>query len=173
MIGGLLYVVLGVIMLVSPPVDPRVLSSASDYLGEGLLIAALLLTLGGLVALRLRQAGSYGVPGKAGFYTAAVGQVALLVSAAASFATGEDVLGPVFVLGFLLWLIGLVVLAFATFRAAILPRWSAAVLAVGLLLSVPVFERGGTIVLGLAWIALGYVLWSRREAPTERPSRVR
>jgi hypothetical protein len=56
---------------------------------------------------------------------------------------------------------------------------------VGFIVAVPVFivgavalggvfgEGAGEILFGLLWIALGYVLWSRRGTAAEQPSRVR
>ena len=77
-------------------------------------------------------------------------------------------------LGFLSTL-GLVLLGAATLRAGVLARWCGALLIVAVL-GIPIYfalgNYGGAILYGLLWLALGYVLWSRREAATEQPSRV-
>jgi hypothetical protein len=78
---------------------------------------------------------------------------------------------PMFILGSLLF-------AIATFRAGILPRWAAGLLALGSLM-VPVVAFAPTELqakiimipmgLGLAW--MGYALFSERRAPASEPSR--
>ncbi len=67
-------------------------------------------------------------------------------------------------------LIGFVLYGAATLQARVLPRW------VGIAIMVAPFlfllgDYAG-ILFGLVWLALGYVLWSRRGAATEQPSRV-
>ena len=58
----------------------------------------------------------------------------------------------------------------ATYRAAILPHWSAYLVAA---LAAIIFGAVGKVVVGFAWIALAYVLWSQRGASAGRPPRVR
>ena len=157
MLGGALYVISGVVQLASPEqTDP--FSRASDYLVQVLLALSFLLTLAGFVALHLRQAGSYGGPrGWTGFRAAALGQSAMLVSAVASLAVDGLALGFLYDAGVFVLLVGLALLSVATYRAAILPHWSAyLVAAVGVI----VFGELGVVLVGLVWIALGYVLRS-------------
>ncbi len=170
MLGGAIFVVSGVIQLVSPEqTDP--FSRTSDYLIEALLVLSFLLTLAGLVALHLRQASNYGGPrGWTGFRAAVIGQGAILASAVASLAAGGLVLGFLYVVGLFVLLIGLALLSVATYRAGILPHWSAYLVAA---LAVIVFGELGVFLVGLVWIALGYVLWSQADTPVGRPSRVR
>jgi hypothetical protein len=170
MLGGALYVVAGVVQLASrEQTDP--FSRTSDYLIEVVLSLSFLLTLAGFVALHLRQAGSYGGPrGWTGFRAAVLGQAAMLVSAVASFATGGLALGFLYSTGAFVLLVGLALLSVATYRAAILPHWSAYLVAA---LAVIVFGEFGFVLVGLVWITLGYVLWSHRGAATGRTSRVR
>ena len=56
-------------------------------------------------------------------------------------------------------------------QARVLPRWCGTAIIVALFL----FLLGdfGGILFGLVWLALGYVLWSRREVSDQQPSRVR
>ncbi len=170
MLGGAVYVVSGVVQLASPEqTDP--FSRTSDYLIEVLLVLSFLLTLAGFVALHLRQVGSYGGPrGWTGFRAAVFGQSALFASAMTSFAAGEPSLGFLYVVGVIVLLVGLALLSVATYRAAILPHWSAYLVAA---LAVIVFAEIGVVLVGLIWIALGYVLWSQRGATAGQPSRVR
>ena len=135
---------------------------ASDYLIGILLSCSLLLTLAGFVALHLRQAGAYGGPrGWTGFRAVVLGQTAMLASALASLAVGGLALGFLYVAGAFVLLVGLALLSVATYRAAILPHWSAYLVAA---LAATVFGEIGMTAVGLVWIALGYVLWSERGA---------
>jgi hypothetical protein len=157
------------VQLASPePSDP--FSRVSDYLIEVLLALSFLLTLAGFLALHLRQAGRYGGPrGWTGFRAAALGQGAMLVSAGASLVAGELALGFLYVVGVFVLLVELALLSVATYRAAILPHWSAYLVAA---LAVIVFGEIGVVLVGLVWIALGYILWSQRGASAGPPSRV-
>ena len=171
MMGGALYLVAGVVQLAGPEqTDP--FSRTSDYLIQILLVLSLLLTLAGFVALHvLLQAGGYrGVRGWTGFRAAVIGQGAMLVSALVSFTTGSLALSFLYFAGVCLLLVGLALLPVATYRAGILPHWSAYLIAA---LAAIIFGGFGSVVVGLAWIALAYVLWSKRGASAGRPSRVR
>ena len=171
MVGGALYVVAGVVLLASPEqTDP--FSRASDYLIQVLLALSFLLTLAGFVALNLlfNAVGYRGLRGWTGFRAAALGQGAMLASAATSLATGTLALGFLYNAGTFVLLVGLALLSVATYRAAILPHWSAFLVAA---LAVTVFGEIGMVLVGVVWIALGYVLWSGRGATAGRPSRVR
>jgi hypothetical protein len=170
MVGGALYFVAGIVQLASPE-QTDTFSRASDYLIQILLVLSLLLTLAGFVALHLLQGGGYrGVRGWTGFRAAVIGQGAMLVSALVSLTTGTLALSFLYFVGVCLLLVGLALLPVATYRAAILPHWSAYL--VGALAAI-IFGGFGKVVVGLAWIALAYVLWSQRGASAGRPSRVR
>ena len=160
-LGGAVFVVLGYVQLTRPgEADP--FSSTSDYLIEALRALALLLTLAGFVALHLLQASGYGGPrGWTGFRAAVVGQGAILASAVASLAAGAPALGALSVLGTFVLLVALALLSVATHKAALLPAWSAYLVAA---LAAFVFGAPGTVAVGLVWIALGYVLWSKGDA---------
>jgi hypothetical protein len=170
MVGGALYVVAGLVQVASPEqTDP--FFRTSDYLIQTLLVLSLLLTLAGFVALHLRQAGVYSGPrGWTGFRAAVIGQGAMLASAVVSLTTGSLALGFLYFVGVCLLLLGLALLPVATYRAGILPHWSAYLVAA---LAAIIFGAVGKVVVGLAWIALAYVLWSQRDAYAGRPSRVR
>jgi hypothetical protein len=165
MVGGALYVVVGLVQLTSPEqTDP--FSRTSDYLIQLLLVLSLLLTLAGFVALHRRQAGVYSGPrGWTGFRAAVLGQGAMLAAAVVSLATGGLTLGFLYFLGVCLLLVGLALLPVATYRAAVLPHWSAYLVAA---LAAIIFGGFGMVVVGLAWIALSYVLWSARDTRARR-----
>jgi hypothetical protein len=171
MVGGALYVVVGLVQLTSPEqTDP--FSRTSDYLIQLLLVLSLLLTLAGFVALHLllQEGGYRGVRGWTGFRAAVIGQGAMLVSALGSFTTGSLALSFLYFAGVCLLLVGLALLPVATYRAAILPHWSAYLVAA---LAAIIFGGFGKIVVGLTWIALAYVLWLQGGASAGRSSRVR
>jgi hypothetical protein len=73
-------------------------------------------------------------------------------------------------IGAVVLFVGLALPSVATYRAEILPHWSAYLVGA---LAMIVFGEFGVVLVGLVWIALGYVLWSERSATAERPSRVR
>ena len=170
MLGGVSFVLAGVAQLASPEqTDP--FSRTSDYLIELLLVLSFLLTLAGFAALHFRQVGSYGGPrGWTGFRAAVIGQAAILASATASLAAGGLALGLLYVAGVFVLLVGLALLSIATYRAAVLPHWSAYLVAA---LAVIVFGELGVVLVGLVWIALGYVLRSQAGTAAGRTSRVR
>jgi hypothetical protein len=170
-VGGVLYLIAGLVQLASPEqTDP--FSRTSDYLIQLLLVLSLLLTLAGFVALHLllRAGGYRGLRGWTGFRAAVFGQGAMLASAVVSLTSGSLALGFLYFVGVCLLLVGLALLPVATYRAAILPHWSAYLVAA---LAAIIFGAVGKVVVGLAWIALAYVLWSQGGASAGRPSRVR
>ena len=69
-------------------------------------------------------------------------------------------------------LVGFVLYGFATLQARVLPRWYGLALIVSMPVSLPLAVYG-TVLFGLFLVVLGYVLWLRTDATTERPSRVR
>ena len=81
----------------------------------------------------------------------------------ASFLAGGSALSFLYTVGVL------VLLSVATYRAAILPHWTAYLVAA---LAVIVFGEFGVVLTGLVWIALGYVLFSPRGETAGRSSRV-
>ena len=143
-----------------------------------------LLTLGGLVALHARQAGSrgYGRLGTAGLLLALIGSLLAAALGPLVFSSVPDGASPSLVgmavtaaVGVVAEL-GILLLGVATLRAAVLPPpWRALPLAI-FLLEVPFSYLGAllfpegigvliliyaqALLLGLAWALLGYALWS-------------
>jgi hypothetical protein len=146
------------------------------------LLGSVLLLLG-LIGLYVNQSEEAGVLGLAGFLTAFLG-TALLVGAlwfelfitpalaveASGLAEAElGLLG--FILVFLLSALGWILFGVATLRARVYPRWAAVLLIVGGLVAfVPVPLAGVVFSAAIAW--MGFILFSGRGIPTERPSRV-
>jgi hypothetical protein len=160
-------------LVITSPQGPTAFGLSSP-LDEVTYIVALAGTLLGLAGLHTRQARSYGRLGVAGFLVAFMGNVLVLLGLVLSLsARGEiferelldQVLGLGLLgmfLGFVLLSVGLVVLGVATLLAGVLPRWCGVALILALPVSVALGNYGGRIVLGVVWLALGYVLWSGR-----------
>lgn len=146
---------------------PEVFGLAS--LGEALYVLALAGTLGGIVGLHTRQMPSYGRLGRTGFSTAFAGTTLLLAGLALSFLlSGGGAFGPAFLdwaLGLGLWgaLVGFVLLGVATLRLGALSGWCGWLLVACPTLAIALGDYGGGAVLGLAWLALGYALFSQRD----------
>ena len=115
--------------------------------------------------------GSYGRLGRAGLYIA-LGAVAARILGAVVFLAGSSALEWISSPGTLGMLVGFVLYGVATVQARVLPRWYGLTLTVALPVSLPLAVYG-TALFGLILLVLGYVLWLRRDATTEQPSRVK
>ena len=189
--GGIAAMVAGTLVIV--------LVLLSEVLPEGfffVFILVFLLLVVALLGLHTRQAGRSGLLGRIGFLLALIGAGALVVLfavvgvAEAFFGFSPDESAAVGMLLFVLFIafvVGIVLLGIATFRAGVLPRGAAVLFALGLpaglvidLLTGAFFEDEATpwgfyigppaFAIGLLW--LGYALWSGRGAE-EQSSRVR
>ena len=71
-------------------------------------------------------------------------------------------------------MLGLVLFGVATLVTRVLPLWVGVAFIVGVPIRYALFpiDPWGLTLFGLLWVALGYVLWSRREAVADQPSRV-
>lgn len=135
------------------------------------LVAALLVVVG-LLGLRALQKDNYGRIGRGGFWTVVVASLAQVLGVVVFWLGSKALSWLVFPVAFLALPVGLIIYGVATLKARVLPRWCG----LGLIIIPPVTvvlgDDYGSVLLGLLWLALGYVLWSRREAATEQPSRV-
>ena len=134
------------------------------------IVAALLLVVG-MVGLHALQKGNYGRIGRGGFWTVVVSSLAQVVGLIVFLLGSEALIWLVFPVGFLAVPVGLILYGAATLQARVLPRWCGLGLIVVSPVTVVLGDYGG-IVFGLLWLALGYVLWSQRDAAAEQPSRV-
>jgi hypothetical protein len=174
-IGGVLWVVWSLLGRALPYA-----AGSSSYggllrLSAGLLLLAALLTLGGLLGLDALQGGSYWNLGRAGFYIAAVGLLAQALAAFVLLVGSEALQWLLAPVGSLAVVVGLALYGAATLRAGVLAPWCGwaliAVPPIASFLNSKVFY-GSIALFGVLWVALGYVLWSRRRAPSgQRPSR--
>lgn len=157
--GGIAYAVEGAIVVRAPQSDQH--WHASGYAVEAAFVVALLATL---PLPPLLHFGS-GRIGRVASRAAQLGFAAMLVSAVGSLAAGGTVLGPVFFLGIVASLAGLLALAIVAARSRASGWWIAPTACAGLLFSMILGDHGGGILFGLAWIATSIGL---RESATVR-----
>ena len=148
------------------------------------LVIPLILLLIAIVSLyRLRE--RPGLLGRIGFIVTVVGLVGLIVGTAlefwffpwGSYAVGFEELpgfvrgAPVQPLSTLVFTVGLILFNIDLVRARVVPVWVAPILVLGGFTTF--FLTPAAWLPGLAWLVLGFVLWSRRDAPIEQTQRVR
>lgn len=151
-LGGVAYAVEGAVVVRAP--QPEHNWHASGYAVEAAFIVALLAT----VPLLPLLAGKGSRLGRIGAGVAQLGCTAMLVSAIASVAVGESVLGPGFFLGVLAAIAGLAVMTVASVRRRLDAWWTAPATLAGLVLSMALGDHGGGLLFGLAWIAISIAL---------------
>jgi hypothetical protein len=154
MLSGMTWIILG-------------LSAVAGYLQAipgredvVLFVIALVLLAVGLAGLHTLHNDSYGLIGRVGFYLT-LAAVAARILGAVVFMAGSLALEWISLPGTLGMLAGLVIYAFATLQARVLPRWYGLVLIMSMPVSLPL-AMYGTALFGLILAALGYALWLRR-----------
>jgi len=184
-LGGLAAIVGGVLFVAAPLLDRYFPQATPVFTLETSLVVALLLVPIGLVGFHTLQRRSYGRLGRAGFWMALAGPLAVALGAASYLFFGNvfgTLLGTLLLslagtLGPLLLLVGFVLYGIATLQARVMPPWCGVVfiaaMPVALALGIAGPFASVFIGFGLAWIALGYALWSQRGVAAQRPSRVR
>jgi hypothetical protein len=148
--------------------------------GALLMLALLLIMVGaaGLV-IRARNAGRFGVLGKTGAVLGAVGIALPVIGSLIQgiLFDGDYPLMPYFVIpGVLALVVGFALLGIAVLRARVLPRWAAVLLIIGSLAMLGFNDQNAqalmAIPFGIAWAAVGYVLWSGKGEAIQQPARV-
>jgi hypothetical protein len=144
--------------------------------GAGL---ALLLIAAGAVSLVIlaRRTGRFGRLGWAGFIVIPVA-IGLIIIGVVVLNTWDSPLVPVFVIsGGLALAIGFLLIGLAVLRARVLPWWAGTLLVVGTLVMLGFNDQNWRALLvipfGVAWVVVGYMLYSGRGMAAEQPSRVR
>ena len=136
-------------------------------------LAMLLLTVGmaGLV-IHTRNATRFGRLGWIGLVAGVIGFAVLLISGLtqAVFFGGDFPLMPFFVIpGGLVLLVGFLLLGITILRARVLPLWVAVLFVVGTLAMFGFNDQNAQVFMaipfGIAWVAVGYVLWSGKDTP--------
>jgi hypothetical protein len=143
------YAIEGAIVVRAPQPDSA--WHTSGYVVEAAFVLALVASLPLVGLLRY---GTGRISAVAVWVTRA-GFGAMLVSAVPSLAAGGNELGPLFLLGVLASVVGLVALSASAVRSRRGSWWSAPTVAAGLILSIALGDHGGGILLGIAWAATG------------------
>lgn len=162
LVAGVAWIASFVVGLASEGQGSEILGLPSFYLIEGLTGLALAGTLVGLLGLYARQAASYGVLGTVGFLAALVGTILVLANVLLIRAAERNLLDLLLLLGLVGMLLGFVLLGIATLRAGVLPQWAGVVLILVLPVSALLGDYGGGLVLGIVWLAFGYILLAGR-----------
>jgi hypothetical protein len=166
MVGGVLWVVVFVLFALRPS-GPELQPPYRSFEGLGVaVVLSLLLIVVGLVGFHTRSRGAYGGLGTAGFVLALVGAALSIVSVGS---------WPLILIGSYALMLGSLLVGAAAFGARTLPRWGTAVLMVGsaafFVFNTETTAAWFALPYGVAWIAVGYLLWYGTAA--EQPSRVR
>jgi hypothetical protein len=197
MVGGVLFLAGPFVLLAGHSLLYLLGLPDRDYLalyipsGVSVMVAFLLVPVG-MVGFHILQRHSYGRAALIGFWLVVVGSLVVVLGGVVFFTLGEagDFLQATpplvwVVLGLLGLVVGLVSLVVgfglygvATLEAKVLPRWCGVAfivaLPVALGMSISLHFASMFLVFGLAWLALGYALWTRRGASAvQQPQRVR
>jgi hypothetical protein len=151
-IGALAYAVEGAIVIHSPQPDHH--WSAAGYAVEVAFAIALVATIPLLPLLATSASRTAAIAAR----VAQVGLGAMLVDAVASTVAGGNVVGPLFFLGLLAALGGLIVLAIWTVRARLGTWWLAPVVLVTLLAGMALGDHGGGILIGVGWAIVAFAI---------------
>jgi len=137
-------------------------------LGTVLLIAAVLALAAGVFGLvrHARALGRFGRIGRVGLVASGIGVVTVIIASLVQslFFNNDFWAMPYLVIPAALALvIGCVLLGVAILRSGVLPRWAAALVIIGALALLGMNEQNTQVLLaipfGVAWVAVGYVLW--------------
>jgi hypothetical protein len=182
MLAGVLWVVPAIITAFKPrgcigpeECDVMAMRDTSDL--APLLLLALMLSAVGLAGMVIRawNTGRFDRLGQVSVALCAVG-VMLLVLGMGLNAISE-VFWALVPLGGLALVIGLALVGIAALRMEALPRWAAVLLVIGSLGMLGFNDQNAQVLMaipfGIGWVAVGYALWSGREASADQPSRVR
>lgn len=151
-------------------VEPLYLTLPESDLVTLITDVAIALILVGVVGLHTLQKGNYGLIGRIGFYVFVVGALIEMLGSVLVILAG-NALEWVMIVGFMTVIVGAILYGAATFRARVLPRWCGVGFIVAPMLPLAL-DTYGALLQGLFWVALGYVLLSRRSEPAGQPSRV-
>jgi hypothetical protein len=197
-VGGLLYI--GV-QINHPHLDVTFVSTTEWKIRQTMKVLFAVLSLVGITGMYLRQVKKTGVLGLLGYVVFSVGYLAMLaveviglvvvpaiaatspgyvsdvlaVAVPGGHATGDlGLIQPLISLMGVGFLGGSVLFGIALFRANVLARWAAALLAVGAVatLAIPLVPQVNfrlfAIPTGVALVGLGYSLWREQRTPAER-----
>src|SRR5213080_3843213 len=183
-----------------PYLDATSITSTDAMTRDSLKMLMAVLALAGITGVYLNQVTKIGVLGLLGYVLFAAGYLSMLGTAYVAAlvlpsiahsstayvndviavavnrpATGDiGLMHPAILFTGITYLAGGFIFAIALFRANVLARWAAALLALGTLATiavglVPQYERLFAIPTGLALVGLGYSLWRSQRTPAAAP----
>jgi hypothetical protein len=155
-LAGTLFSLAAVIELAHEQVSP--FEGVLDYLIEGVFVAAL--AAGAAALWLLRDAGARGP-----FTLAAAGHAVLLLPAGATFVRGQESLDPLFPLGVLTILLGILAAAVLDVRGRVAPRRAGVLLLAGWIVA---FAADTTLGVGIAWLAVSALAGPRLNPTSTR-----
>src|SRR6267378_3650462 len=143
-----------------PYLDATSITTTDAMTRDSLKMLMAALALAGITGVYLHQVTKIGVLGLLGYVLFAAGDIGLM--------------HPAILFTGITYVAGGFIFAIALFRANVLARWAAALLALGTLATIAVglvsqYERLFAIPTGLALVALGYSLWRDQRAPAAPP----
>lgn len=159
-LAGIAYLIESIIGVIKP--QSEVFAGMSDYVLEAVFIIALVSTVFALMGLHTFAQDRYGKAGTVGFWLTVIGTGLTTISAVVTLFAGQNSLGAAFLGGVLLAFIGYIILGITTLRSKILPLWGGLALTCGFPVSVLLSNFGGGILLGLAWLTVGYFLLNEK-----------
>jgi hypothetical protein len=199
-VGGLLYI--GV-QIKHPNLDLALVTTTEWKVRQTMKVLFASLSLVGITGMYLRQVTRTGVLGLIGYLALATGFLLMLstevigmvvvptiagtspgyvtdvlaVAVPGGHATGDiGLMGPLSQIAGVGYLAGGLLFGIALFRANVLARWAAALLAVGAVatLAIPLLPQVNfrlfAIPTGVALVGLGYSLWREQRTPAARPA---
>ena len=183
-----------------PHLDANSITGTDAVTRDSLKMLMAALALAGITGMYLRQVTKIGVLGLLGYVVLSAGYLSMLgtefvaalvlpsiahsstayVNNVIAAATNAPVTGDIGRMQTAILFTGITyvgggfIFAVALFRANVLARWAAALLAVGTLATVatgivPQYERLFAFPTGLALVALGYSLWRQQRTPAAQP----
>ncbi len=168
MVGGVLWMVVFTLFALRPSgpgVEPPYRSFEGLYLPN---LVSVVLIVAGIVALHARLRSLYGRVGTAGFVLALVGAFVLVVSGAS---------WPWELIGAIALLVGSLLMGVAALGVNAPLRWGAIALVAGslafFLYNTETARVWFALPYGVAWIVVGYLLWTGGGEAAQQPSRVR
>jgi hypothetical protein len=135
------------------------------------LLAALLMVVG-LLGLHALQKDNYGRIGRVGFWIVVAGSLGQVLGVTVFWLGSAALIWLASPVGFVAVPIGLLLYGVATLQARVLPRWCGLGLIIIPPITIALGDNYGSVLLGLLWLALGYVLWAWKGTAAEQPSGV-
>lgn len=150
--------------LVAHPADQGALHTYKEYILTATILPAIAAVEWVLIALQAKHGAHNRRLGRVGLRIATFGLLALATDAIVTLASGTtDASGPLYPIGILATLLGVVLLAIDWYRARVLPRWIGPALGAGWFLGASPILGSGAAFLILAAVFLGIAYGLHRD----------